>query len=203
MPACHSRSLPSVRSWKQGRGHVLKLNKWLGLAETPPPARAFHSDGTRKTFLSICSLFHSLWDSSAKAINLQNAQSPERISKSEIKHSPWPLWFLPVRSHFRCRLGMEHDGQGNRCGDETAMGSVMAPLVQAAFHRYHWSRCSGQELKRYLQYVPFCVSPECLCRRLTQTWNWRLGFDLNQTPSEWEWSLMINIFLRLRAFLAQ
>lgn len=50
---------------------------------------------------------------------------------------------------------MEHDGQGNRCGDETAMGSVMAPLVQAAFHRYHWSRCSGQELKRYIQYVPF------------------------------------------------
>ncbi|XP_030650200.1 A disintegrin and metalloproteinase with thrombospondin motifs 3 [Chanos chanos] len=47
-------------------------------------------------------------------------------------------------------LGMEHDGQGNRCGDETAMGSVMAPLVQAAFHRYHWSMCSGQELKRYL-----------------------------------------------------
>ncbi|XP_077087671.1 A disintegrin and metalloproteinase with thrombospondin motifs 3 isoform X3 [Siphateles boraxobius] len=45
-------------------------------------------------------------------------------------------------------LGMEHDGQGNRCGDETAMGSVMAPLVQAAFHRYHWSMCSGQELKR-------------------------------------------------------
>ncbi|KAL0979958.1 hypothetical protein UPYG_G00192110 [Umbra pygmaea] len=47
-------------------------------------------------------------------------------------------------------LGMEHDGQGNRCGDETAMGSVMAPLVQAAFHRYHWSMCSGQELKRYM-----------------------------------------------------
>ncbi|XP_024113882.2 A disintegrin and metalloproteinase with thrombospondin motifs 3 [Oryzias melastigma] len=47
-------------------------------------------------------------------------------------------------------LGMEHDGQGNRCGDETAMGSVMAPLVQAAFHRYHWSMCSGQELRRYI-----------------------------------------------------
>ncbi|XP_075058445.1 A disintegrin and metalloproteinase with thrombospondin motifs 3 isoform X3 [Mixophyes fleayi] len=47
-------------------------------------------------------------------------------------------------------LGMEHDGQGNRCGDETSMGSVMAPLVQAAFHRYHWSRCSGQELKRHI-----------------------------------------------------
>ncbi|KAG7264272.1 hypothetical protein CRUP_013762 [Coryphaenoides rupestris] len=26
-------------------------------------------------------------------------------------------------------LGMEHDGQGNRCGDETTMGSVMAPLL--------------------------------------------------------------------------
>ncbi|KAM9743337.1 LOW QUALITY PROTEIN: A disintegrin and metalloproteinase with thrombospondin motifs 3 [Menidia menidia] len=47
-------------------------------------------------------------------------------------------------------LGMEHDGQGNRCGEETAMGSVMAPLVQAAFHRYHWSMCSGQELRRYI-----------------------------------------------------
>ncbi|TTX88634.1 A disintegrin and metalloproteinase with thrombospondin motifs 3 [Bagarius yarrelli] len=47
-------------------------------------------------------------------------------------------------------LGMEHDGQGNRCGDETSMGSIMAPLVQAAFHRYHWSRCSKQELNRYL-----------------------------------------------------
>lgn len=49
------------------------------------------------------------------------------------------------------RLGMEHDGQGNRCGDEVQMGSIMAPLVQAAFHRFHWSRCSQQELGRYLQ----------------------------------------------------
>ncbi|XP_078453852.1 A disintegrin and metalloproteinase with thrombospondin motifs 3-like isoform X1 [Lampetra fluviatilis] len=47
-------------------------------------------------------------------------------------------------------LGMEHDGQGNRCGDETSMGSIMAPLVRAAFHRYHWSRCSRQELARYI-----------------------------------------------------
>ncbi|XP_061665684.1 A disintegrin and metalloproteinase with thrombospondin motifs 14 isoform X2 [Syngnathoides biaculeatus] len=47
-------------------------------------------------------------------------------------------------------LGMEHDGQGNRCADETGMGSIMAPLVQAAFHRYHWSRCSKQELARYI-----------------------------------------------------
>ncbi|KAK7904637.1 hypothetical protein WMY93_017244 [Mugilogobius chulae] len=47
-------------------------------------------------------------------------------------------------------LGMDHDGQGNRCADETSMGSIMAPLVQAAFHRYHWSRCSKQELNRYI-----------------------------------------------------
>ncbi|XP_026569278.1 A disintegrin and metalloproteinase with thrombospondin motifs 14 [Pseudonaja textilis] len=47
-------------------------------------------------------------------------------------------------------LGMEHDGQGNQCADETGMGSIMAPLVQAAFHRYHWSRCSKQELNRYI-----------------------------------------------------
>ncbi|KAM9375674.1 A disintegrin and metalloproteinase with thrombospondin motifs 2-like [Pholidichthys leucotaenia] len=47
-------------------------------------------------------------------------------------------------------LGMEHDGQGNRCGDEVHMGSIMAPLVQAAFHRFQWSRCSMQELGRYL-----------------------------------------------------
>ncbi|XP_030252912.1 A disintegrin and metalloproteinase with thrombospondin motifs 2-like isoform X1 [Sparus aurata] len=47
-------------------------------------------------------------------------------------------------------LGMEHDGQGNRCGDEVHMGSIMAPLVQAAFHRFHWSRCSMAELGRYL-----------------------------------------------------
>lgn len=52
---------------------------------------------------------------------------------------------------------MEHDGQGNRCADETSMGSIMAPLVQAAFHRYHWSRCSKQELNRYIQYVVFAL----------------------------------------------
>ncbi|XP_048087726.1 A disintegrin and metalloproteinase with thrombospondin motifs 2-like isoform X2 [Alosa alosa] len=47
-------------------------------------------------------------------------------------------------------LGMEHDGQGNRCGDEVPLGSIMAPLVQAAFHRFQWSRCSKHELNRYL-----------------------------------------------------
>ncbi|XP_063045632.1 A disintegrin and metalloproteinase with thrombospondin motifs 3-like isoform X2 [Engraulis encrasicolus] len=47
-------------------------------------------------------------------------------------------------------LGMEHDGQGNRCGDDVPLGSIMAPLVQAAFHRFQWSRCSKHELNRYL-----------------------------------------------------
>uniref|UniRef100_A0A8C7KD64 ADAM metallopeptidase with thrombospondin type 1 motif 2 n=1 Tax=Oncorhynchus kisutch TaxID=8019 RepID=A0A8C7KD64_ONCKI len=48
-------------------------------------------------------------------------------------------------------LGMEHDGPpGNECGDEVPMGSIMAPLVQAAFHRFHWSRCSQAELSKYL-----------------------------------------------------
>lgn len=50
------------------------------------------------------------------------------------------------------RLGMEHDGPpGNECGDEVPMGSIMAPLVQAAFHRFHWSRCSQEELNKYLK----------------------------------------------------
>ncbi|XP_076026622.1 A disintegrin and metalloproteinase with thrombospondin motifs 2-like isoform X2 [Genypterus blacodes] len=47
-------------------------------------------------------------------------------------------------------LGMEHDGQGNDCEDEVELGSIMAPLVQAAFHQYHWSQCSREELHKYL-----------------------------------------------------
>lgn len=54
---------------------------------------------------------------------------------------------------------MEHDGQGNGCADETNLGSVMAPLVQAAFHRFHWSRCSKLELSRYLPYVTSPLGP--------------------------------------------
>ncbi|XP_078576516.1 A disintegrin and metalloproteinase with thrombospondin motifs 3-like isoform X1 [Branchiostoma floridae x Branchiostoma japonicum] len=47
-------------------------------------------------------------------------------------------------------LGMEHDGDGNDCSDETAYGSIMAPLVQATFSRYHWSRCSQMELRQHI-----------------------------------------------------
>uniref|UniRef100_A0A8C5HYM7 ADAM metallopeptidase with thrombospondin type 1 motif, 14 n=1 Tax=Gouania willdenowi TaxID=441366 RepID=A0A8C5HYM7_GOUWI len=66
-------------------------------------------------------------------------------------HGVYPCMHSCLMSSFvLIRLGMEHDGQGNRCADETSMGSIMAPLVQAAFHRYHWSRCSKQELNRYI-----------------------------------------------------
>jgi hypothetical protein len=45
-------------------------------------------------------------------------------------------------------LGMEHDGHGtNRCGDDRALGSIMAPTVESNFRKYHWSSCSREELK--------------------------------------------------------
>lgn len=70
---------------------------------------------------------------------------PKRLGAKPRPAGNLARWLFPNR------LGMEHDGQGNRCADETSMGSIMAPLVQAAFHRYHWSRCSKQELNRYIQ----------------------------------------------------
>ncbi|XP_024943397.1 A disintegrin and metalloproteinase with thrombospondin motifs 3 [Cephus cinctus] len=45
-------------------------------------------------------------------------------------------------------LGLSHDGDenaGNTCGDEASFGSVMAPMVAATFHRFHWSTCSKRE----------------------------------------------------------
>ncbi|XP_071455344.1 A disintegrin and metalloproteinase with thrombospondin motifs 2-like [Hetaerina americana] len=45
-------------------------------------------------------------------------------------------------------LGMTHDGDlsaGNDCGAEAQEGSVMAPMVAAAFNRFHWSPCSREE----------------------------------------------------------
>ncbi|XP_046598676.1 A disintegrin and metalloproteinase with thrombospondin motifs 3-like [Neodiprion lecontei] len=45
-------------------------------------------------------------------------------------------------------LGLTHDGDqavGNSCGDEASIGSVMAPMVAATFHRFHWSTCSKKE----------------------------------------------------------
>ncbi|XP_058527476.1 A disintegrin and metalloproteinase with thrombospondin motifs 14 isoform X2 [Ochotona princeps] len=49
-------------------------------------------------------------------------------------------------------LGLQHDGQMNTCADDVSLGSVMAPLVQSSFHRFHWSHCSRLELRRYLSY---------------------------------------------------
>ncbi|MGH0152242.1 UNVERIFIED_CONTAM: hypothetical protein FKN15_000748 [Acipenser sinensis] len=99
-------------------------------------------------------------------------------------------------------LGMEHDGQGNRCGDEVRMGSIMAPLVQAAFHRFHWSRCSQQELIRYLHpanggrtcYGPsyefqLCNTQECLKLfedfREDQCKQWDPFFEYQNSKHHW------------------
>ncbi|XP_011305671.1 A disintegrin and metalloproteinase with thrombospondin motifs 2 isoform X2 [Fopius arisanus] len=45
-------------------------------------------------------------------------------------------------------LGLTHDGDesaDNFCGNEAHVGSVMAPMVAATFHRFHWSSCSRRE----------------------------------------------------------
>ncbi|XP_015115584.1 A disintegrin and metalloproteinase with thrombospondin motifs 2 [Diachasma alloeum] len=47
-------------------------------------------------------------------------------------------------------LGLTHDGDesaDNFCGNE-ATGSIMAPMVAATFHRFHWSSCSRKEFNR-------------------------------------------------------
>lgn len=51
----------------------------------------------------------------------------------------------------RNSLGLTHDGDetaDNFCGREALMGSVMAPMVAATFHRFHWSSCSREEYHR-------------------------------------------------------
>ncbi|XP_066584246.1 A disintegrin and metalloproteinase with thrombospondin motifs 3-like isoform X2 [Prorops nasuta] len=48
-------------------------------------------------------------------------------------------------------LGLSHDGDGkagNTCGKEASAGSIMAPIVAATFHRFHWSKCSRKEFHR-------------------------------------------------------
>ncbi|XP_043274016.1 A disintegrin and metalloproteinase with thrombospondin motifs 2-like [Venturia canescens] len=52
-------------------------------------------------------------------------------------------------------LGLTHDGDetaGNTCGEEALMGSVMAPMVAATFHRFHWSSCSRKEFHRHIKH---------------------------------------------------
>ncbi|KAH0615757.1 hypothetical protein JD844_026211, partial [Phrynosoma platyrhinos] len=98
-----------------------------------------------------CTLNHEDGFSSAFVVAHETGHVNLVLEKSQLNRNLQHLQGGLLSSSSASRLGMEHDGQGNRCGDETAMGSVMAPLVQAAFHRYHWSRCSGQELKRYIQ----------------------------------------------------
>ncbi|OXU21320.1 hypothetical protein TSAR_009108 [Trichomalopsis sarcophagae] len=48
-------------------------------------------------------------------------------------------------------LGLSHDGDknsGNTCAREAARGSIMAPMVAATFHNFHWSTCSRKEFHR-------------------------------------------------------
>ncbi|XP_034952483.1 A disintegrin and metalloproteinase with thrombospondin motifs 2-like [Chelonus insularis] len=45
-------------------------------------------------------------------------------------------------------LGLTHDGDDasdNSCSYEASEGSIMAPVVSATFHRFHWSPCSRKE----------------------------------------------------------
>jgi hypothetical protein len=150
-----SHALPSVRSLTQGRvmhWNSMSNSVWLSL-----PVLCHWWLQNKKCISLDSSQYQNPWHLQGSHVELK------KIGLSQIvlwdrEIQAMDLWFLPMKSPLRSRLGMEHDGQGNRCGDETAMGSVMAPLVQAAFHRYHWSRCSGQELKRYIQYVPHCMS---------------------------------------------
>lgn len=56
-----------------------------------------------------------------------------------------------------CRLGLSHDGDknsGNSCAREAARGSIMAPMVAATFHNFHWSTCSKKEFHRKAKLVP-------------------------------------------------
>lgn len=98
---------------------------------------------------------------------------------------------------------MEHDGQGNRCADETSMGSIMAPLVQAAFHRYHWSRCSKQELNRYIQYVQcllfnfFLFSFFPMYMLCCKACVWSGSIHLIFLVLSYTWSLLFSKILRL------
>lgn len=53
-------------------------------------------------------------------------------------------------------LGLTHDGDetaNNSCGQEASMGSIMAPMVAATFHRFHWSSCSKDEFHRRAKYT--------------------------------------------------
>ncbi|XP_014209830.1 A disintegrin and metalloproteinase with thrombospondin motifs 2-like [Copidosoma floridanum] len=48
-------------------------------------------------------------------------------------------------------LGLSHDGDknsGNACAREAVRGSIMAPMVAANFHNFHWSSCSKKEFHR-------------------------------------------------------
>ena len=51
------------------------------------------------------------------------------------------------------RLGLDHDGEGeaSRCTSEGARGSIMAPIIQARYDRFHWSECSREVVKENIE----------------------------------------------------
>lgn len=144
---CHTRIAgePAVTQIKSNKLVILKRTKRIMIADSFQISISVQK--VQRCSTQLCLLLHN----PVVFVVHNNRKNSENIVCCD---------FISCRDHNLCssvllpfRLGMEHDGQGNRCADETSMGSIMAPLVQAAFHRYHWSRCSKQELNRYIQYV--------------------------------------------------
>ncbi|KAK2720886.1 hypothetical protein QYM36_004690, partial [Artemia franciscana] len=47
-------------------------------------------------------------------------------------------------------LGFSHDGDTNsknNCSEDAILGSVMAPMVASTFNRFHWSKCTQDEMR--------------------------------------------------------
>ena len=41
----------------------------------------------------------------------------------------------------------------NDCDPDPHDGKIMAPMVQATYHKYYWTRCSRESMARYIQFV--------------------------------------------------
>ena len=50
-------------------------------------------------------------------------------------------------------MGLHHDGFFNDCDPDPHDGKIMAPMVQATYHKYYWTRCSRESMARYIQFV--------------------------------------------------
>ncbi|KAF2987068.1 hypothetical protein EK904_012993, partial [Melospiza melodia maxima] len=102
--------------------------RWAHSQQRPDPAHAEHHDHavflTRQDFgpagyAPVTGMCHPL---RSCTLNHEDGFSSAFVVAHETGHVCESLGIFPSR------LGMEHDGQGNRCADETSMGSIMAPL---------------------------------------------------------------------------